>query len=341
MKRERSLNEILADESCTRRKRFKGKKDERNVVTVEVNYEDPNFKNVNRGFTISYEVMEESNRVEHDKKSSSMVADWKNSKTIESEKDVNNFAFNKHYTYECLEESSETSLKKVEGPKDTRKHQKGDCILYKHQQERLQRKLEGHAQSKTPFYNSNSSRKMWKTASRVLFHQVGFATKFPQFQKLSFHNQVELLRRSWSDLFLLGLVELSKEVNVENVLLTLDLNLKKNLGHPGFSLARLKTLTQKLIKIRKVIEKIEILELTAAEFELVKLCCLFGKEFFFGNENMAKQIPRLREMEVLVVTVKDISEHLVEDLFFSNMLGSISVLSVLPYILTMYTYKSR
>jgi len=341
MKRERSLNESLADESCTRRKRFKGKKDERKVVTVEVKYEDPNLKNVNRGFTISYEVIEESNRVEQDKISSSKIADWKNSKTIENEKHVNNFVFNKHYTYECLEESYETSLKKVEGPKDTRKHQKSDCILSKHQQEIFQRKLEGHAQSKTVFHISQSSRNMWKTVSRVLFHQVGFATKFPQFQKLSFPNQVELLRRSWSDLFLLGLVELSKEVDVEHVLLALGVNIKKNLGHPGFSLAKLKTLTQKLSKIRKVIEKIEILELTAAEFELVKLCCLFGKEFLFGNEYMAKQIPRLREIEDLMVTLKDISGHLVEDLFFNSMLGSISVLSVLPYILTMYTYKSR
>ena len=130
-------------------------------------------------------------------------------------------------------------------------------------------------------------------------------------------------------------------MDVEHVLLTLGVNIKKNLGHPGFSLARLKTLTQKLSKIRKVIEKIEMMELTAAEFDLVKLCCLSGKEFFFGNEYMAKQIPRLGEIEVLMVTLKDISGHLVEDLFFNSMLGSISVLSVLPYILTMYTYKSR
>merc|ERR1719220_77606 len=55
-------------------------------------------------------------------------------------------------------------------------------------------------------------------SSRVLFSTINWLRQLPFFSSLKHSNQRKLLRQSWSDLFVLGLAQVSQEIHLTNIL---------------------------------------------------------------------------------------------------------------------------
>ena len=96
------------------------------------------------------------------------------------------------------------------------------------------------------------------------------------FQSMLYSTQVSLLRNSWPDLFILGLVQCRDQISLPDVLIAIALHVQNCLGQDSLSLARTRQLVNTLAKIKEIVNKFEELALEPEEFSYLRLCSLFG-----------------------------------------------------------------
>jgi len=190
-----------------------------------------------------------------------------------------------------------------------------------------------------------------ETASRLLFLSVHWARRLPVFRSLPYSTQVSLMRNSWSDLFLLGLVQCRTQLCLPSLLSALASQLSHWLEEDRLPLQRASQLTKHLGRVRQLAASLEGYSITPQEFAYLRLLALFGPDqscaalrrvveplsdrVLSSFRNHCRDKNRFPRLLLCLAPLRSLQPDLLEELFFSGLIGSVQIDSVIPYILNM------
>ena len=191
-----------------------------------------------------------------------------------------------------------------------------------------------------------------ETACRIIFQSVSWATHIPVFKTIVYSTQVALLRSSWPSLFIIGLAQCKDQINIGNLLDIITSNLQNYVSRKTVSLSRLRHLTNTLSKLKDITSKVDEMYLDDVEFAFLRLCSVFridqpSPEIRLKTENISEKVflsfqtsmldrqERFSKFIIQLSSLKSFQSDMLEELFFSDLIGSVPIDSVIPYILSM------
>jgi hypothetical protein len=131
-----------------------------------------------------------------------------------------------------------------------------------------------------------------ETASRLLFKTVHWLKSIPSFGRLKPALQTELVQRSWSSLFVLGLAQISGQVSIPSLLSLVVSHQQARLSKdPGVNV---KSVVDTVCKIHKYINALVKLGLDDTEFAYLKVIVLCD-----GHQLQEAALSQLQEYLVM------------------------------------------
>ncbi|XP_071744101.1 LOW QUALITY PROTEIN: orphan steroid hormone receptor 2-like [Lepeophtheirus salmonis] len=206
--------------------------------------------------------------------------------------------------------------------------------------------------SPTPFYLNVHF--ICETASRLLFLSVHWVRTIPCFGQLSYESQVGLVRNSWSDIFVLGMSQCSKSMNLQSILTAIVSHLQTSVSQERLSATRVRQVTSTICKVQEYVRTMSKMCITDHEYAYLKAISLFGADQV--GISSGKKIDKLRQKTVSELkeycTLQDdenrfsnlllrlsplrsLQPDILEELFFAGLIGNVQIDSVVPYILKM------
>ncbi|QQP42078.1 Uncharacterized protein FKW44_016628, partial [Caligus rogercresseyi] len=219
--------------------------------------------------------------------------------------------------------------------------------------------------SPTPFYLNVHF--ICETASRLLFLSVHWVRTIPAFGQLSYESQVGLVRNSWSDIFVLGMSQCSKSMNLQSILTAIVSHLQTSVSQDKLSAQRVRQVTSTICKVQEYVRTMSKMCINDHEYAYLKAISLFGA----GNgispyllpspPNLLIHFPLYRSNKLRQKTVSELKDYcslqedenrfsnlllrlsplrslqpdILEELFFAGLIGNVQIDSVVPYILKM------
>jgi len=194
-----------------------------------------------------------------------------------------------------------------------------------------------------------------ESASRILFHSIHWARKVPVFKDMSCSIQVSILRSTWADLFILGLAQCSHLLPLSDILSAIVSHLQACLVMDSFSLSRTRQLVNTLTNIKNIVNRVSNLSLDQEEFAYLRLTILFGFDQTSSEQGLFESLSdsvlssfrdycqrkndfsegRFSKILLRTIPLRSFPADLLEELFFSGLIGEVKIDSVIPYILSM------
>lgn len=114
-----------------------------------------------------------------------------------------------------------------------------------------------------------------ETASRLLFKTMHWTKGIPSFSLLKLSLQIELVRRSWVSLFVLGLAQISRSISVPALLSLVVSHQQSRLA--GDSSLDVKEVAETVCKIHQFVKTLGKMELDDTEFGYLKAIVIFSE----------------------------------------------------------------
>eukprot|EP00096_Caligus_rogercresseyi_P009714 TRINITY_DN334_c0_g2_i1.p1 TRINITY_DN334_c0_g2~~TRINITY_DN334_c0_g2_i1.p1 ORF type:complete len:681 (-),score=179.54 TRINITY_DN334_c0_g2_i1:445-2487(-) len=206
--------------------------------------------------------------------------------------------------------------------------------------------------SPTPFYLNVHF--ICETASRLLFLSVHWVRTIPAFGQLSYESQVGLVRNSWSDIFVLGMSQCSKSMNLQSILTAIVSHLQTSVSQDKLSAQRVRQVTSTICKVQEYVRTMSKMCINDHEYAYLKAISLFGADQV--GISSGKIIDKLRQKTVSELKdycslqedenrfsnlllrlspLRSLQPDILEELFFAGLIGNVQIDSVVPYILKM------
>lgn len=201
-----------------------------------------------------------------------------------------------------------------------------------------------------------------ESASRLLFLSVHWAQSIPAFQLMSIDVQTSLVRGCWCQLFILGLAQTSQVMSLATILSAIITHLQTTLQQDKLSLQRVKQVTDHICKLQDFVNSFQKLQVDDREYAYLKSIVLFSPENAgIGQLLSSRQIEKfqdksVRELRIYInetccsadessdrfsklilrlLPLRSLLPTITEELFFSGLIGSVQIDSIIPYILKM------
>ncbi|XP_021954770.1 orphan steroid hormone receptor 2 isoform X2 [Folsomia candida] len=194
-----------------------------------------------------------------------------------------------------------------------------------------------------------------ETSSRLLFLSVHWAKTLPAFQALNLEAQVPIMKSVWSDLFAVGLSQYQNFLPLTSVISALLLNMQSNCTS-----SKLTMIAEHASKLKLFIKTVENLNLDEFEYASLKVLAVFSHDRYpqyDSTSNGIKEIQksalkqlqdhviatfenpaeRITSILLLLPHLRGIAPAVIEDVFFSNVLGigPTPLENLIPLMLTM------
>ena len=201
-----------------------------------------------------------------------------------------------------------------------------------------------------------------ESASRLLFLSVHWAQSIPAFQLMSIDVQTSLVRGCWCQLFVLGLAQTSQVMSLATILSAIITHLQTTLQQDKLSLLRVKQVTDHICKLQDFVNSFQKLGVDDREYAYLKAIVLFSPENAgIGLMMNSRQIEKFQEkcvrelrhyinetsvsgdeagdrfskLVLRLLPLRSLLPNITEELFFSGLIGSVQIESIIPYILKM------
>ncbi|VVC37559.1 Zinc finger, nuclear hormone receptor-type,Nuclear hormone receptor, ligand-binding [Cinara cedri] len=203
-------------------------------------------------------------------------------------------------------------------------------------------------QSPAPKYAYLNLHFICESASRLLFLSINWVQNLPVFQLLSFEIQLSLLKNSWSQLFILGLTQCAQVLSLIPVLSSMISHLQ---SEEIIISTKAKELINYLNIIQDYIIEMENIKVNQFEYAYLKLISLFNTD----NPSERQQLYKLQDKAIkelkhhlikectdehrIVIlllrlpTLRSLQPNIIEEIFFSSLLGSFQIDTIIPQIL--------
>jgi hypothetical protein len=115
-----------------------------------------------------------------------------------------------------------------------------------------------------------------EAASRLLFKTVHWTRSIPAFSLLKPALQVDLVRESWSSLFILGLAQISPQLSIPSLLSLVVSHQQARLARDPTLGLNVKDVVETVVKIHQYVNTLVRLELDDTEYAYLRAVALFG-----------------------------------------------------------------
>ncbi|XP_064607313.1 nuclear receptor subfamily 2 group C member 2-like isoform X2 [Liolophura sinensis] len=203
-----------------------------------------------------------------------------------------------------------------------------------------------------------------ESASRLLFLSMYWTRSLPPFQVLGQQLQISLVRACWSQLFTLGLAQCSQIMSLSTILAAILNHLQSTVQQDKVTNERAKVVMDHIIRLQEYVNSMQRLEVDDVEYAYLKCLTLFSPDN--PNINSVSQVEKFQEkaqQELIAHCQRTyptnpervakllmrlpplcaLSPSIMEELFFSGLIGNVQIDSIIPYILRMETaeYNSQ
>ena len=96
----------------------------------------------------------------------------------------------------------------------------------------------------------------------------------------SYETQVGLVRNAWSDLFILGVAQCAKAMNLQSILTAIVSHLQTSVAQEKVTAARVKQVTTTICKVQEYVRAMNRMKIQDQEFAYLKAIALFGTGTF-------------------------------------------------------------
>ncbi|XP_018410728.1 PREDICTED: nuclear receptor subfamily 2 group C member 2 [Nanorana parkeri] len=197
-----------------------------------------------------------------------------------------------------------------------------------------------------------------ESASRLLFLSMHWARSIPAFQALGQDCNTTLVRACWNELFTLGLAQCSQVMSLSTILAAIVNHLQNSIQEDKLSGDRIKQVMEHIWKLQEFCNSMAKLDIDGYEYAYLKAVVLFSPdhpglsstaqiEKFQEKAQMElqdyvqKTYPddtyRLARILVRLPALRLMNSSITEELFFTGLIGSVPIDSIIPYILKMET----
>ncbi|XP_029168356.1 nuclear receptor subfamily 2 group C member 2 isoform X4 [Nylanderia fulva] len=196
-----------------------------------------------------------------------------------------------------------------------------------------------------------------ESAARLLFLSVHWARGIPAFQALPSEIQTTLVRSSWGQLFTLGLAQCAYTLSLPSILSSIINHLQTSIAQEKVTASKVKCVTEHICRLQDCVSSLHKLQVDSVEYAYLKALTLFSadnilagmwrkkvevlQEAAWTELQQRAGSDRLPRLLLRLAPLRSINPRVLEDLFFSGLIGRVSVASVVPYILTMQDYKAE
>uniref|UniRef100_A0A8D3D260 Nuclear receptor subfamily 2, group C, member 2 n=1 Tax=Scophthalmus maximus TaxID=52904 RepID=A0A8D3D260_SCOMX len=212
-----------------------------------------------------------------------------------------------------------------------------------------------------------------ESASRLLFLSMHWARSIPAFSALGQEANTSLVRACWNELFTLGLAQCAHVMNLSTILTAIINHLQSSIQdgtdhrprqHFTLSGERVKQVMEHIWKFQEFCNSMTRLETDSYEYAYLKAIVLFSpdhpgvdssgqiekfqeKALMELQDYVQKAYPddmyRLTRILTRLPALRLMNSSITEELFFTGLIGNVSIDSIIPYILKMETaeYNSQ
>ena len=120
-----------------------------------------------------------------------------------------------------------------------------------------------------------------ETASRLLFLSIHWVRSIPAFSQLTYDTQVGLVRNAWSDLFVLGMAQCAKAMNLRAILSAIVTHLQNSVAQDKLNAQRVRQVTTTICKVQEYVKNMNKMSIDEKEFAYLKTVALFATGNFF------------------------------------------------------------
>uniref|UniRef100_A0A3Q3XLH7 Uncharacterized protein n=1 Tax=Mola mola TaxID=94237 RepID=A0A3Q3XLH7_MOLML len=203
-----------------------------------------------------------------------------------------------------------------------------------------------------------------ESASRLLFLSMHWARSIPAFSALGQEANTSLVRACWNELFTLGLAQCAHVMNLSTILTAIINHLQSNIQDDKLSGERVKQVMEHVWKFQEFCNSMTRLETDSYEYAYLKAIVLFSpdhpgvdgsgqiekfqeKALMELQDYVQKTYPddtyRLTRILTRLPALRLMNSSITEELFFTGLIGNVSIDSIIPYILKMETaeYNSQ
>ncbi|XP_043979388.1 nuclear receptor subfamily 2 group C member 2 isoform X2 [Gambusia affinis] len=203
-----------------------------------------------------------------------------------------------------------------------------------------------------------------ESASRLLFLSMHWARSIPAFSVLGQEANTSLVRACWNELFILGLAQCAHVMNLSTILAAIINHLQSSVQDDKLSGERVKQVMEHIWKFQEFCNSMTRLETDSYEYAYLKAIVLFSpdhpgvessgqvekfqeKALMELQDYVQKTYPedtyRLTRILTRLPALRLMNSSITEELFFTGLIGNVSIDSIIPYILKMETaeYNSQ
>lgn len=197
-----------------------------------------------------------------------------------------------------------------------------------------------------------------ETASRLLFLSVHWARNIAAFQLLDADFQVLLIRSCWSELFVLGLAQSSQAMNLSTILAAILNHLQTHTLHDKSVSENSQKVIDTITWLQEYVGQMSRLQVDDAEYAYLKTLVLFSPDALSSHlrrqterfQDKAQhelhvydlnvypdQTDRLGRLLLRLPALRQLSPTIMEELFFTGLIGNVEIDSIIPHILRLDT----
>ncbi|CAJ1084937.1 nuclear receptor subfamily 2 group C member 2 isoform X4 [Xyrichtys novacula] len=203
-----------------------------------------------------------------------------------------------------------------------------------------------------------------ESASRLLFLSMHWARSIPAFSALGQEAHTSLVRACWNELFTLGLAQCAHVMNLSTILTAIVNHLQSSIQDDKLSGERVKQVMEHIWKFQEFCNSMTRLDTDSYEYAYLKAIVLFSpdhpgvdssgqiekfqeKALMELQDYVQKAYPedtyRLTRILTRLPALRLMNSSITEELFFTGLIGNVSIDSIIPYILKMETaeYNSQ
>ncbi|XP_019952023.2 nuclear receptor subfamily 2 group C member 2 [Paralichthys olivaceus] len=203
-----------------------------------------------------------------------------------------------------------------------------------------------------------------ESASRLLFLSMHWARSIPAFSALGQEANTSLVRSCWNELFTLGLAQCAHVMNLSTILTAIINHLQSSIQDDKLSGDRVKQVMEHIWKFQEFCNSMTRLETDSYEYAYLKAIVLFSpdhpgvdssgqiekfqeKALMELQDYVQKTYPddmyRMTRILTRLPALRLMNSSITEELFFTGLIGNVSIDSIIPYILKMETaeYNSQ
>ncbi|XP_012512348.1 PREDICTED: nuclear receptor subfamily 2 group C member 2 isoform X2 [Propithecus coquereli] len=197
-----------------------------------------------------------------------------------------------------------------------------------------------------------------ESASRLLFLSMHWARSIPAFQALGQDCNTSLVRACWNELFTLGLAQCAQVMSLSTILAAIVNHLQNSIQEDKLSGERIKQVMEHIWKLQEFCNSMAKLDVDGYEYAYLKAIVLFSPDHpglsstsqiekfqekaqmelqDYVQKTYAEDTYRLARILVRLPALRLMSSSITEELFFTGLIGNVSIDSIIPYILKMET----